>query len=186
MRSDGACGESFLRRTGCCPGRTRGFCGRWRWCLPLSAFTDGMSNTVAFSEKRVGSGSSPYNPARDWIGGVMAGGPVTADDWVALCSSLAPDQAQAAVLTPVVTGCSTRPGSTTSLPRCRPTALFPTAGTGKTTGTGVFAARSYHPGGVNAAMADGSVRWFASSVSMRTCARPRNLREGEAVDQGSY
>ena len=30
---------------------------------------------------------------------------------------------------------------------------------------GVFASRSYHPGGVNAAMADGSTRWFSSGTS---------------------
>ena len=37
--------------------------------LPLSSIVDGLSNTLAFSEKPVGSGAgTTYSPFRDWIG----------------------------------------------------------------------------------------------------------------------
>ncbi|MGC8644142.1 MAG: DUF1559 domain-containing protein [Isosphaeraceae bacterium] len=156
--------------------------------LPLSAFTDGMSNTLAFSEKRVGSGSGPYNPTRDWINGVISSWPVefTADDWVALCSSLAPEQAQNAVLDSgrywILYG-ACFDSFYASVP---PNSLVPDCGDRNDNGTGVFAARSYHPGGVNAALADGSVRWFASTIAMRTWRALGTCGGGEEVNQGSY
>jgi prepilin-type processing-associated H-X9-DG protein len=151
--------------------------------LPLSAFTDGMSNTIAFSEKRVGTGSGPYNPTRDWVSGVTPSGPVTADDWVALCSSLEPNQALDGVLDSgrnwLLYG-ARYASFFTSVP---PNSLVPDCGNAHDNGTGVFAARSYHPGGVNAAMADGSVRWFASSISTRTWRSLGTCGGGEIVEQ---
>lgn len=137
--------------------------------LPLSAFTDGMSNTIAFSEKRIGSGFGPYNPTRDWVDGVLPPDRVaTADLWVSLCSSLPPESAQDAVFDSGrdwLLGGARYSTFYTSVP---PNSLVPDCGNKNFNGWGIFAARSDHPGGVNTAMADGSVHWFTSTVATAT------------------
>ena len=47
-------------------------------------------------------------------------------------------------------------------------------------GLGIYAARSYHPGGVNAAMADGSIRWFTSGTNV-TMWRSLGTRAGQEI-----
>jgi prepilin-type processing-associated H-X9-DG protein len=47
-----------------------------------------------------------------------------------------------------------------------PNSMIPDCGDGNGLDAGVFTARSYHPGGVNAAMGDGSVRWFTSTIDV--------------------
>ena len=138
--------------------------------LPLSAFTDGMANTIAFSEKRVGSGLGPYNPARDWVGGVMVPSDrsATADEWVSLCSSLPPVSARAAVFDSGRDWLITGARFSTFYTSVPPNSLVPDCGNAHLNGDGIFAARSDHPGGVNAAMADGSVRWVASTIATAT------------------
>lgn len=156
--------------------------------LPLSAFTDGMSNTIAYAEKRVGSGRSPYQPARDWVDGVTVpvGVATTADDWVALCSSLPPSAARYARLDSGRSWLLFGGGSSTFNTSVPPNSLVPDCGSGSGGGTGLFAARSYHPGGVNTAMADGSVRWFASSIATQTWRALGTRAGGEIIDQSSY
>jgi Protein of unknown function (DUF1559) len=56
--------------------------------LPLAAITDGLSNTLAFSEKPIGSGpGGVYSPFRDWINypGYMYG-ILTPNQWMLACS----------------------------------------------------------------------------------------------------
>lgn len=159
----------------------RGAFGPTAEILPLSAFTDGMSHTIAFSEKRIGSGPGPFNPARDWVDGVsLPSSGVTADEWVAPCSSLAPSAVRSA---------RTDSGRYWLLYGSRFTSFFtsvtpnnhvPDCGNAHDNGRGVFAARSYHPGGVNAAMADGSVRWSPSSIATATW-RALGTRSGGEV-----
>ena len=47
---------------------------------------------------------------------------------------------------------------------------------------GVFTAQGYHPGGVNAAMADGAVRFFSSSTNAAVWP-PGDPRWGETVPE---
>ena len=49
-----------------------------------------------------------------------------------------------------------------------PNSAIPDCGMDALGGAGVFAARSYHPGGVNAVMVDGSARWHSSKIDLRT------------------
>ena len=49
-----------------------------------------------------------------------------------------------------------------------------------------YAARSRHPGGVNAAMADGSVRFVKDAVSLATWRALSTTRGGEAVSSDAY
>jgi prepilin-type processing-associated H-X9-DG protein len=156
--------------------------------LRLSAFRDGMSNTIAYAEKRTGSGAGAYHPARDWIANVYSspGQNTTADDWVAMCSNLPSSAVLDARLDSgrnwLLYG-SIYSTFYTSVP---PNSHVPDCGNTSSSGDGIFAARSYHGGGVNAAMADGSVRYFKSSIAVRVW-RALGTRAGnEVIDQTSY
>lgn len=136
-----------------------------RATMPLGELRDGLSNTLAFSEKPVGSGPArAYHPFRDWIEDSFRGS--TADDWIAICSS--PRR-------PLVL--MTNSGATWLLPeqiytefytKQPPNGPVPDCGGFGVSGRGLFTARSYHPGGVNAALADGSVRFFGNEIDVRT------------------
>ncbi len=121
-------------------------------------FRDGLSNTLAVSEKPAGS-SAQYDPFRDWVHHAEMP-PPGSDAWARICAGpLDPREGRLdAGGTWLIAGvgftffhASEPPNS--PIPDC-----------GFNTGEGVFAARSYHPGGVNAAMSDGSVRWFRASM----------------------
>jgi len=134
--------------------------------LPMAAFTDGTSNTIAFSEKRVGSGSGTYTPTRDWIGVESINSASSVDDLVLICSSLPPASVRDGVLDSGRDWLLYGTPYSLFLTSVPPNSPIPDCGDQHLSGRGIFAARSYHPGGVNAAMADGSVRWVASSISM--------------------
>lgn len=129
--------------------------------LRVASFRDGLSNTLALSEKPLGSAEpGSYSPFRDWL---LTGGAASADEWLAECSGLRRAER------PQHAG-----GHTWMLPGAARTAFFavvppngpvPDCGAMTDGGTGLFSARSYHPGGVNAAVADGSVRWFPTSTN---------------------
>ena len=147
---------------------------------PLSSFTDGLSTTLAMSEKKIGGTTGAYVPSRDWVSGVsdLPGG-TTADDWVRLCSSL-----RDAKLADLSSGrCWLLHGAGfsdfyTSVP---PNSRVPDCGFASNNGVGIFAARSYHPGGVNAAMSDGSVRWSASGIAVAVWRALGTRNQGETV-----
>ncbi len=158
--------------------RTGAF-GRVGELLPLAEFTDGMSNTLAFAEKKVGGPS--YSPSRDWIDGVNIPGPMTADAWVLACSN----QTTAASARLDSGRCWLLCGAiySTFFATVPPNSPTPDCGNVQINGLGVFAARSYHPGGVNAALADGSVRWFSSTTATATW-RALGTRNGGEMPVG--
>ncbi len=127
-----------------------------------AAFADGLSTTLAYSEKLVG-GVSPksFAPNRDWIFAFRLDGQISADEWVTYCGqrSFAADRNAMEF----DAGRSWMLGGaiyTEFLVSASPNAQVPDCGKRSAVGIGVFAARSLHPGGVNAAMADGSVALF--------------------------
>lgn len=133
-------------------------------------FSDGLSNTLAFSEKVIGSGpgTAPKrgSPFRDWnehkLNWPRRG---TADQWRSACA--AEPIARAYWMTDggaswLLGGAAYTAFFVAGLPDDR----IPDCGTMSMEGTGLFSARSYHPGGVNAAMSDGSVRWCPSSIDL--------------------
>ena len=134
-------------------------------------FFDGLSFTLAFSEKLVG-GANPglFTPGRDWILeriNVQFPISVSADEWVAYCSRRSfPADLVAVKLDAgrswMLGGCI----YTEFLVSAPPNSEVPDCGGGTAGGIGVFAARSLHPGGVNAAMADGSVRFFNNKINI--------------------
>ncbi len=139
---------------------------RMRPYLRDSAFLDGRSNTLAFSEKPIGNADSVgFAPFTDWLDQ----GPnhlETPDQWIAACARADPSgrSGRGAGLTWAV-NTTTATQFFTALP---PNDRRPDCGSMAFRGEGLFTARSYHPGGVNAALCDGSVRWFSSTTDTRT------------------
>lgn len=134
--------------------------------MPYAEVVDGLSNTLAFSEKPIGSGASPASPFRDWADhkrGLSL--TYSADQWRASCAALTPtkrDWRADSGFTWLLGGAM----YTDFFVAGSPNELIPDCGNWHISGTGLFSARSYHPQGVNAAMLDGSVRWFQSSTAL--------------------
>ncbi|MFO0958890.1 MAG: DUF1559 domain-containing protein [Isosphaeraceae bacterium] len=152
--------------------------GRYTEPVPLGAIRDGLSQTLAFSEKRIDTGSGRYDPSRDWISTAI--GPGTPDQSLLICSSKLDERA--AVLDSGATwliGLGRYSLFYTSAP---PNTRVPDCGSSEA--GGVFAARSYHDGGVNAALADGSVRWFSSSIATEVWRALGTIQGGEVIDLG--
>lgn len=128
----------------------------------LASYTDGTSNTIAFSEKPIGSGSSgAYSPFRDWNTSRDASTP---DQWVDVCRAAGGGRA---VLDAGTTWLLAGGRFTTFFTIAPPNAAIRDCGTGTGNGLGMFTARSYHPGGVNAAFMDGSVRWYSENTDVK-------------------
>jgi prepilin-type N-terminal cleavage/methylation domain-containing protein/prepilin-type processing-associated H-X9-DG protein len=144
----------------------------------LSSFSDGLANTLAFSEKPIGSGEGgQYNPFRDWAVVVNVRSE-RADDWIAACSHLQdPDPSFDAGATWMLPGAI----YTHFLASTPPNTPIPDCGQKTFAGLGLFSARSFHPGGVNAAMADGAVKWFASTTTMAVWRSLGTRAGGEVV-----
>jgi prepilin-type processing-associated H-X9-DG protein/prepilin-type N-terminal cleavage/methylation domain-containing protein len=154
--------------------------GTFKRTLPLSQFQDGLSNTLAFSEKPIGSSAmgSTYSAFRDWSYLGFSDIRLSADQWAEACSHLESIEPR------LDAGASwMMPGAiyTHFYASVPPNSLVPDCGTPAFNyGLGIYAARSYHPGGVNAAMADGSVRWVSSGVQAATW-RGMGTRAGSEV-----
>ncbi|MGC8641761.1 MAG: DUF1559 domain-containing protein [Isosphaeraceae bacterium] len=141
---------------------------------PPSSFTDGLAFTVAFSEKLVG-GVGPgrrYMPSRDWIlaRGIETQNPLSmsADWWLSYCGARSfPADLPAVKLDAGRTWMLGTTVYTEFLVSATPNSPVPDCGVTFGVGIGVFAARSLHPGGVNALMADGSVRFFTSGIDKK-------------------
>ena len=131
----------------------------------LDSFTDGLSNTVLLSEKVIGSGPwGTFSPFPDWRPATISpqSASRSADVWIRLCSRPEihwPERTDGGSTWMISGAIYTL--FYTSIP---PNSPIPDCGTTVGLGTGVFAARSYHPGGANAAMADGSVRWIPAQI----------------------
>jgi prepilin-type N-terminal cleavage/methylation domain-containing protein/prepilin-type processing-associated H-X9-DG protein len=129
----------------------------------LAGFTDGLSNTLSFAEKSVASIGS-YTPNRDWLR-VNSHPQLTADEWAGLCVAQTDptlgrlDGGRTWMIAGgVYTHFYSATGPNSRIPDCG--SYF------YNQGYGAFAARSFHPDGVNALFADGSARWFASTTSV--------------------
>jgi len=75
----------------------------------------------------------------------------------------------------------------TPVPYCTPSKLkAPCTNNGASWDAEDYAARSYHPGGVNAALGDGSVRFFRDSVSLGIWQALASIEGGEVLSADSY
>jgi prepilin-type N-terminal cleavage/methylation domain-containing protein/prepilin-type processing-associated H-X9-DG protein len=169
--------------------------------LTISAVVDGTSNTIAFAERNRGDGDpSKYNPGDVYVGvpGSAWGLPTyvvsnPADQQI-IQGSVIPDCVAAAK-----SGAGTwdwggfywaagdYPGAkmnfvlapNSKTPDCSP---WGTVGAG----IGFYSARSRHPGGVNVAMTDGSVRFIKDSISLQTWYSLATRSGGEVFSSDSY
>jgi len=147
---------------------------------PLSSVTDGLSATVMFSEKPIGSeaaGGVAFSPFRDYVLDDFPGG--TADHFLVNCSRLGPRSPWSldAGATWMIAGA----GYTHFHTSAPPNSPIPDCGKAGVEGVGLFTARSHHPGGVQAAMADGSVRFVKSSIDPKVWRALGTRAGGEAI-----
>ncbi len=129
----------------------------------LNAIMDGLSNTLCFSEKLISPDAiGGFHPQADWIKS-QSGRPESSTGWVQLCSNL-----------PNADFAQHNAGWTWLIPGAifthfqaivPPNSPIPDCGESLANGNGLFTPRSNHPCGVNASLADGSVRWFSSSIN---------------------
>jgi prepilin-type N-terminal cleavage/methylation domain-containing protein/prepilin-type processing-associated H-X9-DG protein len=126
--------------------------------------TDGTSNTVMLSEVISGpSGSLDYR-------GIWSNDFGAQYTHLKGPNSLLPDRFWSAVAA----------NCTTSKPKT------PCAGTASNWSTEDYGARSYHPGGVNVTMCDGSVRFVKDSIGLSTWQAIASINAGEVVSADSY
>ncbi len=167
----GTCGHCKLSESGAF--------GAYRSTGPAD-FRDGLSNTLLFSEKPVGSGEGgAYSAFRDYLR-VLGPIPYELEAWPAMCATLRADWPtiqRGAGETWIIHGAK----YTSFYALFPPNSAIPDCGDdAASNGYGAYTARSYHPGGVNAGLADGSVRWFASSIGVAAW-RALGTREGGEI-----
>jgi prepilin-type processing-associated H-X9-DG protein len=140
---------------------------------------DGSSNSVAFSEVLANhtvdgrtSSSAPGGMNRDVRGSILC--PQMGGNSF---SGLFPPNSRG---TDVSSGCPAA-GDPAAFPATHPMFCTQNRTTGATGGVWNVAARSRHPGGVNAAMADGSVRFVTGSVAQAVWSGMCTIAGGETV-----
>jgi prepilin-type N-terminal cleavage/methylation domain-containing protein/prepilin-type processing-associated H-X9-DG protein len=171
--------------------------------------TDGTSNTIAFGEWRIGdynanklsiqdvinlqnvfppgsSWDSPLNimpygavPFQQWLNTVAQTAPTTLGSWGDNRSWIGEQW------------CTGMPGRTLGTSLLPPNSPYPNAdintwGQGDWDTPGMWNFSSYHPGGANMMMGDGSVKFIKNSLSMQTIWQIGSASGGEVVSADSY
>ncbi|MGC8639622.1 MAG: DUF1559 domain-containing protein, partial [Isosphaeraceae bacterium] len=157
------------------------------FALSGAAFTDGLSTTVAFSEKPRGMPGGPFQPFTGyWMN--QSALYTTIGELMAACSQ-----------TSVPVNFQNDTGNVWFLPYYRFTYYNHNAGPNKAVpdcvggwnspdpalGNGSFAARSFHPGGVNVVFADGHARFVPQSVNVSVWRAIGTRSGGETATLGA-
>ena len=145
--------------------------------LRSAEIRDGLSNTLAFSEKPITDGVR-YQAFRDWSSEIGELGPMGADDWIGTCIRTKPN---APVLNAGVSWLISNTTATLFTSVAPPNSRVPDCGCSAFENLGSYTARSQHPGGVCAAMADGSVHWYGASLDARIWRAMSTRAGGEIV-----
>ncbi|MHC5539142.1 DUF1559 family PulG-like putative transporter [Singulisphaera rosea] len=163
--------------------------------VTISSFVDGTSNTVVFSEWLKGDGLDPA-VSKDGLGQVYtsgASGDVRAD---AFAGTVTNDRSQAQACDQGTKHNWTWKGdwwisgqsatySHTQTPN-RKSCYYANVGQPNSSAINNIAASSSHPGGVNTAFADGSVKFIKSTVSYTTWQALATPSGGEVISADSY
>jgi len=168
----------------------------------ISNVTDGTSNTISFGERNRGDGdTSRFNP-----GDVYVGVPASAwglpnyvisapADYAIIQSSVIPDCVAASKAAGTATwnwggfywAAGDYPGAKMNFnlgPNSKVPDCSPWGGVGA--GIGFYSARSRHPGGVNCAMTDGSVKFIKDSIAIPIWYALATRSGGEVISADAY
>lgn len=149
----------------------------------IASVSDGLSNTVAFSEKLRGrAAGSSLQPRTDMVVSIVSGIGYTADESLALCLARTDDPPQfrtTAGLTWFVGAMS----QTEYNHFLGPNATVADCVTLTSSIVGFVGARSDHPGGVNVGMADASVRFVTNGVDRQVWRGLGTRGGGEVISQ---
>jgi prepilin-type processing-associated H-X9-DG protein len=174
--------------------------------LSIAGVTDGTSNTIGFGEWKIGSGQAKTLSIQDvvFVGSFPAGTQrnngtlnmaqptlvANFPTWLQQCAQLWRSGGGRQGKTPTL-GESWAFGLTgygmgnVLLP---PNAPYPNCNTASSgiENPGVFGLSSFHPGGANVVMLDGSVRFLKDSISSPTIWALGSIRQGEVISADSY
>lgn len=176
--------------------------------ITLSEVTDGTSNTIAFGEWKMGDFDESKLSLQDVIkagarpGGqdqwgnpnaAMPAGATALKDWLNLCASRAPSSVGSWQNNLSHIGSNWNQGMfgwTLGNVLQPPNPPYPNCRTETWDGDfdqpGMYGLSSYHPGGANVAMADGSVRFLKNSTAERTVWALGTRDGGEVISADSY
>jgi prepilin-type N-terminal cleavage/methylation domain-containing protein/prepilin-type processing-associated H-X9-DG protein len=177
--------------------------------IGLNAITDGTSNTIAFGEWKFGSGiSNSFASPQDIVlfsgypAGVVRntavmsmpyGGTIFLSSAVPACQAQAASQAATGGsqlgATWVIGGEGYATGNVVLPPNpsC-PNCSFneQSSGAARYNYPGIYGMSSYHPGGANVLLCDGSVRFLKNSVAVQTVWSLGSIAQGEVISSDSY
>ena len=177
--------------------------------IGIQSITDGTSNTIAYSEWRVGSGIyTQITPATDiiMVGNLpssvttntitvnMPVGSAGLIPWLQACAANVANTADRGNHKTVSQGAWWAigvPGWTIGNILVPPNSIYPGCNqlTGSNNGLnedGSYPMTSWHPGGANMLMCDGSVRFLKSTTSLQTLWALGSRNQGEVLSSDSY
>ena len=198
--------EFAAQQTGGPPNGPFPYIGTKGHVTQIAEVTDGLSNTIGFGEWRIGSGSSSTLSIQDVIfTGAFPSGTKRNDGTLNL-----PNGVLASSLLPWLEQCSQtwragngRMGKTPTLGEAwafglvgytqgnvvlPPNAKYPNCNTAPQSieNPGVFGLSSFHSGGANILLLDGSVKFLKDSASFQTVWALGSIKQGEILSSDSY
>jgi prepilin-type processing-associated H-X9-DG protein len=174
--------------------------------VSLAAIVDGTSNTIAFGEWKFGSGNKAVEtPATDVVAlgsypsGTSRNTPTMSmpnptlvqalPGWLSQCTAALPTARTNKGSCLGETWAIALPGLTLGNVVLPPNSTYPNCVTTTKNSLdfpGVFASSSFHPGGANFLMADGSVRFLKNSVSQSALWALGSRNQGEVISGDAY
>ncbi len=179
--------------------------------IGIAGIQDGTSNTIAFGEWRIGDFNANQLSIQDviFVGGSGPGGQgwcspqycnfpqaglATLTAWLTVCAGAAPGSLGNPSLNRSWIGeqwATGMPGRTLGNTLVAPNSPYPNCqmgfgGEADFDNFGNFSMSSYHPGGANVTMCDGSVRFLKSSTSWPVVWSLGSRAQGEVISADSY
>jgi prepilin-type N-terminal cleavage/methylation domain-containing protein/prepilin-type processing-associated H-X9-DG protein len=174
--------------------------------IRIADITDGTSNTAGFGEWKIGSGILANLNIQDVIfSGTYPSGTARNNGtlnfpnptlvqafpaWIANCARLYQANQGRAAKTPTLgeAWAFGLPGYTQGTLALPPNARYPNCNvnTSAIEDVGMFNLSSFHAGGANVVMLDGSVRFLKNSLSNTTLWALGSMNQGEIIDASSY